>query len=89
MQGFYRIVANEWQAGFGKVREGKDPMTYELYQLVCQWFINLGTDDGIWAHLFLVLTWNLVCRVNNTGEFVSATLKGQMIHFRIFCQHKE
>ena len=29
------------------------------------WFIELGTGDGIWGNLFLALTWNLICRVNN------------------------
>ena len=61
MKGFYRIVANERQEGLGEVREGKDPMTYELYRRLNQWFIEEGTDEGVWAHLFLVLTWNLMC----------------------------
>ena len=31
--------------------------------------IELGSDDGIWGHLFLlVLTWNLICRVNNESK---------------------
>ena len=30
------------------------------------WFIELGTGDGIWGHLFLVFTWNFIFRVNNT-----------------------
>jgi len=33
------------------------------------WFIELGTGDGIWGHLiFVVFTWNLICRVNNTSQ---------------------
>lgn len=84
MKGFYRIIANERQEGLGEVREGKDPMTYELYRLVCQWFIDLGTDDGIWAHLFLVLTWNLMCRVNNTGKLCFCHLEWADDSLRIF-----
>ena len=32
------------------------------------WFIELGTGDGIWGHLFLAFTWNLIYRVNNTSQ---------------------
>ena len=68
MRGFFRIIALENNDGLGEVREGKDPMTFQLYRLVSLWMIELGSDDGIWGHLFLVLTWNLMCRVNNTSQ---------------------
>jgi len=68
MRGFFRIIALENNDGLGEVREGKDPMTFQLYRLVSLWMIELGNDDGIWGHLFLVLTWNFMCRVNNTSQ---------------------
>ena len=68
MRGFFRIIALENNDGLGEVREGKDPMTFQLYRLVSLWMIELGSDDGIWGHLFLVLTWNMMCRVNNTSQ---------------------
>jgi hypothetical protein len=39
----------------------------KLYRLLCKWFLAMReTNDGVFAHTFLVLTWNLGCRVNNT-----------------------
>jgi len=48
------------------LEEGKSPMSFELYQKLCQWFVESGTKDAIFARCFLTLTWNLVCRSNNT-----------------------
>ena len=50
----------------GGVKEGKDPMSVELYRSLSHWFIEWNTMDGIFALCFLVLTWNLSCRANNT-----------------------
>ena len=41
-------------------------MSVELYKKVCHWFLVWGTLDGIFAHCFLVLTWNLACCASNT-----------------------
>ena len=48
-------------------KEGKDPMSVDLYQRLARWFIEWNTTDGIWGFCFLVLTWNLACRANNTA----------------------
>jgi hypothetical protein len=42
-------------------------MSVALLKLVCKWFLlDRETNDGVFAHCFLLLTWNLGCRVNNT-----------------------
>jgi hypothetical protein len=41
-------------------------MSVELYRMLCLWFLELGTNEGIWGYCFLVLTWNLMCRANST-----------------------
>jgi hypothetical protein len=47
--------------------ESKDPMSTKLLVELCKWFLQLReTNDGVFAHCFLLLTWNLGCRVNNT-----------------------
>jgi len=48
------------------LEEGKSPMSFELFQKLCQWFIETGTKAAIFARCFLTLTWNLMCRSNNT-----------------------
>ena len=49
-------------------KEGKAPMSVELYRRVCRWFVDWGTLDGIFAHTFTILSWNLACRANNTAK---------------------
>ena len=49
-------------------KEGKAPMNVELYRRVCRWFVDWGTLDGIFAHTFTILSWNLACRANNTAK---------------------
>jgi hypothetical protein len=50
------------------IKEGKDVMNVELYQAMCTWFLEMGTDEGIFAHCFLVTTWNLTCRANSNSQ---------------------
>lgn len=55
------VILRNWN-----VEEGKEPMSVELYLALCGWLLSMGTHRGIFAHLYLVLTWNLACRSNNT-----------------------
>jgi hypothetical protein len=42
-------------------------MSVPLLKSLCKWFLQLReTNDGVFAHCFLLMTWNLGCRVNNT-----------------------
>jgi hypothetical protein len=52
------------------LREGKEPMSVELYKKLCEWFLVWGTIDGIFAYCYLVLTWNLCCRAKNTSKIL-------------------
>ena len=49
-------------------KEGKEPMSPELYRSICKWLLGWGNLEGIFGALFIVLTWNLVCRGNNTAK---------------------
>ena len=49
-------------------KEGKAPMSVELYCCVCRWFVDWGTLDGIFAHTFTILSWNLASCANNTAK---------------------
>ena len=48
--------------------EGKDPMSVALYELLARRFVGWGTIDGVFAFAFLVITFNLSCRSQNTGN---------------------
>ena len=45
-------------------------MSAELYRKIAGWFLGWGTMDGVFAHCFLVLSWNLACRANNTEDIL-------------------
>ena len=47
---------------------GKEAIPVALYMFLCQCFFDMGTREGVFCHLYLVLTWNLGCRANNTGK---------------------
>ena len=49
-------------------KEGKDPLSVDLYADLCLWFLQWGTLEGVFAYCFLVLSWNLACRANNTAD---------------------
>ena len=65
--GFLRtVITRRADEGEDADGDGKKPMSHELYQCLAKWFFELGTAEGLFAHCFLVLTWNLMCRSNNT-----------------------
>ena len=47
-----------------KGEAGKVPLTYNVYEKLCR--ISLNLPDGGFTHLFLILTWNLMCRSKST-----------------------
>lgn len=49
-------------------KEGKEPLSVELYKSLCGWLLDYGTNDGVFAYCYLVLTWNLACRGGNTAN---------------------
>ena len=63
----------------------------ELYTKLCKWSMNLGTIDGIFCHSFLVLSWNLACKLNNMGEVYLTEINWAMYFdtFDVFFAHTE
>jgi hypothetical protein len=51
-----------------ELKEGKEPMSVELYRKVLRWLVEYGTRDSLRAACFICLTWNLACRGNNTAR---------------------
>jgi len=65
-KGLLRGHAVEKEQKGGRLAEGKDPITFALYKILCDKFVEDGSKEAIFAHAFLTLTWNLVCRSKNT-----------------------
>ena len=76
-KGLYRQIAlgrraqqrrNVNNNGVENTREGKAAMSVLLYTSLCEWLLKWGTSDGIFAYCYLILSWNLACRCNNTAR---------------------
>ena len=65
-KGLMRGYAKEKETTGGRLAEGKDPMIFSLYKLLCKKMMHDGTKESVFAHSFLTLTWNLICRSKNT-----------------------
>jgi hypothetical protein len=55
--------------------ECKEPMSAELYQIICKWLLEWGNLDRVFAALFIVLSWNLVCCGKNIAKIWFSHLK--------------
>ena len=71
--------------------EGKEPMSVELLVAICGWLLNMGTTGGIFAHCYLLLTWNLACRSNNTAniKFSDIVWSTSFDSFHILFRHSK
>ena len=47
---------------------GKEAIPVALYRYLCKCFFEMGTREGVFCHAYLLLTWNLGCRANNTAK---------------------
>lgn len=46
----------------------KLPLSVDAYKAIAKWMLDYGTHEYIVGHCFLVLTWNLACRSQNTSN---------------------
>jgi hypothetical protein len=74
LKGLFRQVASRRNV-INNNGEGKELMSIELYKFLCETFLKYGTMDGIFAHCYLVLSWNLACRCNNTARITFADIR--------------
>lgn len=68
-------IAKAKQSGRIKVREGKEPLPFALYVLFCQTMLESADPEAIFARLFLILSWNLMCRSKNTAEICMSHMR--------------
>ena len=65
--GIKRREAMERNRGERSMQEGKTEMPFELYIWLCEYSLKKG---NLFAHCYLILSWNLCCRTNNTESTV-------------------
>ena len=71
--------------------EGKAAMSVALYKAICGWLLDYGTTDGLFAHCYLTLTWNLACQSNNTLliKFKDVVWSTCFDSFQVYFQHSK
>ncbi len=54
---------------------GKEPLPFEVYRILCRAMLRGTRPDSSWPHCFAVLSWNLVCRANNTAAIMLSRMR--------------
>jgi hypothetical protein len=70
--GVKRTIAKAKQEGEVDVVEGKAAMSFLLYCMIAKEFLRNG---DVFSHLFLLTSWNLMCRASNTDGIRLAHLE--------------
>jgi len=66
MKGLKNTAAKGRSATGGKLTVGKKPLPFPVYVALSRWLLEDSSDEAIFAHCFLTITWNLMCRSKNT-----------------------
>jgi integrase len=64
-RGLKRMNAMEAADGKTELRQGKDPLPFEIYRMLARNIFAQPSKDCIFAHCFMVICWNLMCRSSN------------------------
>jgi hypothetical protein len=68
LKGLKRTIVEQKVAAGEVLEEGKDAMSFACLKLLCKKFIEGNQDEYHFAHLFLLLEWNLIARSDNVSN---------------------
>jgi hypothetical protein len=63
--GFILLLMIRNQNSSSHAQTGKEPLRFELYKRMAAQYLRHDKPEYIFAHLFHVITWNLMCRASN------------------------
>jgi hypothetical protein len=87
IKGLKRDIAKQTQDGHGKMTSGKDPLDFALYQYLSKYLLGKGSNEAIFAHCFLTMTWNLICRAGSTVSICLNHLKWKNDSMLVYFSH--
>lgn len=64
IRGLNNILAHESDS----VGVGKEPFEFSQMQSIALTLLKENNNENTFLHLYMLLTWNLMCRANNTGS---------------------
>ena len=74
VKGQARTQAEEETTGLRvRAKRGKDPMPFAVYDAVAMYLLTKQKDP--FAHCFMLMTWNLMCRTNNTCNILISSMQ--------------
>lgn len=68
LKGLKRTIVEERVSAGETLEEGKDVMSFACLKLLCKKFLEGENDEYHFAHLFLLLEWNLIARSDNVAN---------------------
>lgn len=72
LDGYSRKVGELKLTGEMRMEEGKSPFSFAAYTYMAQKALNYKKDFAVatFAHLYLLLSWNLIARCNSVGSLI-------------------
>jgi hypothetical protein len=86
-KGLKRKIARDTTAGTEKIKVGKDPLSFSLYQFLCTSLLKEKCKDAIFTRTFLIISWNLMCRASNGFQIQFAHMEWKEDALRIYFAH--
>jgi hypothetical protein len=71
--------------------EAKDPISVNVLKILLKGFLDWNTADGVFAYCYLLLTWHLMCRSENTALLTLSNISWSTSFdaFQIFFSHSK
>jgi len=86
-KGLKRVTVARQAQGKEKIQVGKSPMEFSLLCYLARRLLESGRTDDVFAHLYLVLSWNLMCRAGNTANICYAHLDWSQDSLLVYFAH--
>jgi hypothetical protein len=71
--------------------DAREPLSVEVLKLLLKGFLDWNTTDGVFAYTYLLLTWHLMCRSENTALLTlkNITWSSTFDAFQIYFSHSK
>jgi hypothetical protein len=73
--------------GNGRIKIGKEALDFGLYRFLAKQMLKSGSKDNIFAHTFMILCWNLMCRAGNLTSVCFSHLEWKNDAMGIYFAH--
>ncbi|OWY91480.1 hypothetical protein PHMEG_00039929 [Phytophthora megakarya] len=86
-KGLKRQFATSQARGEGHIKVGKDPLSFELYEFLSTHLMALPGSDAIFARVYLIISWNLMCRSANAFGIRHSHIEWRGDSLRVYFAH--